>query len=161
MDDCYTALRSSQISPEELLLILNSIDPSIQLTMEYRKDQILFLDILIKRNKKVVWMDLYHKPIDTQRCLPFTSNHPNHCKRNIPFCLERRVCTIGEYNTKKLKNFENSKSNLSKYYYPDSVIKGRFRKVLSIPQKELQKPKKFVKFGQMAKFRDSLTRPHD
>ena len=38
LDDCYTVLRSSQISPEELLLTLNSINPSIQFTMEYSKD---------------------------------------------------------------------------------------------------------------------------
>ena len=36
--DCYTVLRSSQISSEELLLTLNSINPSIQFTMEYSKD---------------------------------------------------------------------------------------------------------------------------
>ena len=84
LDDCYTVSRSSQISLEELLLDLNSINPSIQFTMEYSKDQILFLDILIKRNENGIWMDLYCKPADTQRCLPFASSHPNHCKRNIP-----------------------------------------------------------------------------
>ena len=52
--------------------------------MEYSKDQILFLDILIKGNEKGIWMDLYRKPADTQRCLPFASSHLNHCKRNIP-----------------------------------------------------------------------------
>ena len=86
-DNCYTVLRSSHISPEELLLTLNSMNPSIQFIMEYSKDQIPFLDVLIKRNKNGIWMDLYHKPTDIQRCLPFTSSHPNHCKRNIPFCL--------------------------------------------------------------------------
>ena len=84
LDDCYTVLRSSQISPEELLLTLNTINPSIQFTIEYSKNQIPFLDIFIKRNKNSIWMDLYHKPTDTKRCLPFTSNQPNHCKRNIP-----------------------------------------------------------------------------
>ena len=81
LDDCYTVLRSSQISPEELLLTLNSINLSIQFIMEYTKDKTPFLDILIKRNESGIWIDLYHKPTDTQRCLPFTSSHPqNHCK---------------------------------------------------------------------------------
>ena len=40
------------------------------------------------------------------------------------------------------KNLENLKSNLSKYNYPDSLIKQGFQKALSIPQKDLQKPKK-------------------
>ena len=80
-------------------------------------------------------MDLYHKPTDTQRCLPFTSSHPNHCKWNIPFCLAQRICTIAENKAKKLKNLENLKSNLSKYNYPDSLIKRGFQKALSIPEK--------------------------
>ena len=141
LDDCYTVLRSSQISPEELLLNLNSINPSITFTMEYSQDQIPFLDILIKRNKNGTWMDLYHKPTDNQRRLPFTYSQPNHCKRNIPFCLARRICTIAENNTEKLKNLENLKSNLSKYHYPNSLIKQGFQKALSISQKYLRKPK--------------------
>ena len=69
-----------------------------------------------------------------------TSSHPNHCKQNIPFCLARRICTFAENNAEKLKNLENLKTNLSKYHYPDS-LKG-FQKALSIPQKDLPKPKK-------------------
>ena len=103
--------------------------------------KIPFLDTLIKRNKDSIWIALYLKPTDTQRCLLFTSSHPNYCKRNIPFCLARRVCTIGENNAEKLKNLENLKSNLSKYYSPDSLIKQGFRKALSIPSKDLRKLK--------------------
>ena len=106
--------------------------------MEYSKDQIPFLDILIKRNENIIWMDLYHKPTDTQLCLPFISSHPNHCKRSIPFCLARRICIIAENNAQKLNNLENLKSNLSKYHYPNSLIKQGFQKALSIPQKDLQ-----------------------
>ena len=108
--------------------------------MEYSKDQIPFVDILIKRNENGIWMDFYHKPTNTQRCLPFTSSHPNHCKRNIPFCLARRICTIAENNTEKLKNLENLKSNLSKYHYQISLIKQGFQKALSIPKKDLKNP---------------------
>ena len=142
MDDCYTALRSNQIGPEELLLTLNLINPAIQFTMEYSKDQIPFLEIILKRSENGIWMDLYHKPTDTQRCLLFTSSHPNHCKLNIPFCLAQRICTITENNAEKLKNLESLKSNLSKYKYPDSLIRQGFQKALSIPQKDLWKPKK-------------------
>ena len=94
--------------------------------MEYSKDQIPFLDILIKRNENGIWMDLYHKPTDTQRCLPFTSSHPNHCKRNIPFCLARRICTIAENNTEKLKNeFGKPKIKFIKIPLPKFTNKTR------------------------------------
>ena len=76
LDDCYIVLRNSQISPKELLLTLNSINPSIQYTMEYIQDQIPFLDILIKRNENGIWMDLYHKPADTHRPKGVCLLHP-------------------------------------------------------------------------------------
>ena len=41
-----------------------------------------------------------------------------------------------------MENLENLKSNLSKNNYPDSLIKQRVQKALSMPQKDLQKPKK-------------------
>ena len=68
-------------------------------TMEYSKDQITFLDVLIKRNENGIWMDFHHKPTDTKRCLPFTPSYPNHCKQNISFCLARGICTIAENNS--------------------------------------------------------------
>ena len=74
--------------------------------MEYSKDQLPFLDILIKGNENGIWKDLCHKPTDTQQCLPFTSSHPNYSKQNISFSLTRRICTIAENNAKKLKNLE-------------------------------------------------------
>ena len=57
LDDCYTVLRSSQISPEELLLTLNSVNPSIQFTMEYSKDQrtLLFWRYLFVVGREVSW----------------------------------------------------------------------------------------------------------
>ena len=82
LHDCYTVLRSSQISLEELLLTLNSINPSIQFTTEDFNDQIPFLGILIRRNENGIQMDLYHKATATQRCLPFKSSHQNVLKNN-------------------------------------------------------------------------------
>ena len=69
-------------------------------------------------------MNLYHKPADTQRHLPFTSSHPNNCKWNIPFYLAQRIYTITEINAKYLNNFENL-SNLSKYQIPCFTNKAR------------------------------------
>ena len=86
-------------------------------------------------------MNLYHKPTDTQRHLPFTSSHPNNCKWNIPFYLAQRIYTITEINAKYLNNFENL-SNLSKYQYLVSLKKQGFQKVLLVSQKDLRKLKK-------------------
>ena len=70
LDECYKVLRSNQISPEKLLLTLNSINPSIQFTMEHSKDQIPFLDILKKRTKTVFgWTFMINPPTPKGVCL--------------------------------------------------------------------------------------------
>ena len=115
LDDCKTLLEKNKVNPNDLLSILNSINPSIQFTIEYSKDAIPFLDILIKRSNDKIWMDIYYRPTDTHRILPFSSNHPKYCKKNIPFTLARRIWTIVENTEAKMKHLENLKMNLSKY----------------------------------------------
>ena len=88
--------------------------------MEYSKDAIPFLDISVKPNNYKIWIDIYYKPTDTHRCFPFSSNNPKHCKKNIPFTLVRRICTIVEKTEAKIKHLENLKMNLSKYQYPNN-----------------------------------------
>ena len=55
LNDCETLLEANKMSPNDLLSILNSINPSIQFTMEYSKDAIPFLDILITRNNDNIY----------------------------------------------------------------------------------------------------------
>ena len=86
-------------------------------------------------------MDIYYKPTDTHRCLPFSSNHPKHCKKNILFTLARRICTIVENTEAKMKHLENLKMNLSKYQYPKQLTEFGINKALSIPLQELRAPK--------------------
>ena len=49
-------------------------------------------------------------------CLPFSSSHPNHCKKNIPVTLARRICIIVENQQQKvIHQSELKKKNLKKY----------------------------------------------
>ena len=109
--------------------------------MENSKDAIPFLDILIKRNNDKISMDVHYKPTDTYRCVPFSSNHPKHCKKNIPFTLARRICTIVENTEAKMKHLEIIKMNLSKYQYPKQLTEFGINKALSIPLQELRTAK--------------------
>ena len=141
LDDCQIRVDESKVDPKELLNILNSINASIKFTMESSHDRIAFLDILIKRNKEKIWMDIYHKPTDTRRCLHFHSNHPSHCRRNIPFSLARRICTISENPNEKRNHLEDLAKNLRKYGYPQNIIRNGIIKATSLTQEELRTPK--------------------
>ena len=109
--------------------------------MEYSKDAIPFLDILIKCNNDKIWMDIYYKPTDTCSCLSFSSNYPKHFKKNIPFTLARRICTIVENTEANMKHLQNLKINLSKYQYLKQLTEFGIKKALSVPLQELRTPK--------------------
>ena len=85
---------------------------NIQFTMEKSQARLLFLDIMINKSGTKIWMDIYNKPTDSKRYVPFTSNHPRHCLTNIPFSLARRICTIVENENIKEKRFKELKKTL-------------------------------------------------
>ena len=90
--------------------------------MEYSKDVIPFLDILIQCNNDIIWMDIYYKSTDTHRCLSFSSNDPIHGKKNINFTLVCQINTVVENTEAKMKHLENLKINLGKFQYPKQLI---------------------------------------
>ena len=84
-------------------------------------------------------MDLYHKLTDTQRCLPYSTSHPKHCLKNLPFAMARQICTIVENNSQKQTSME-LKENIRTYDYPEKMLKLEYKKD-QIPQKEICLPK--------------------
>ena len=86
-------------------------------------------------------MDIYSKPTDICPRLPFSSSHPKHCNKNIPYNLARRICTIVENKQQKLRHLSELKQNLKKYDCPVNIITNGTKKALEIPQNELRKPR--------------------
>ena len=80
--------------------------------MDYSKKDLPFLDISINKDKERLWMDIYYKPTDSKRYVPFDSCHPDHCLKNIPFCLARRICMIVENKNKMNEKLEEVRSIL-------------------------------------------------
>ena len=52
--------------------MLNQINNDIQFTIEKIQTRLPFLDIIIKKRGAEIWMNIYHKPTDSQRYIPFT-----------------------------------------------------------------------------------------
>ena len=73
--DCEIVLNTKLIKPNDLLTILNQVNPNLQFTMERSSTNLPFLDIMINKTGTKIWMDIY-KPTDSKRYVPFASNHP-------------------------------------------------------------------------------------
>ena len=82
------------------------VKPAIQFTME-SDTQLPFIDVMIIKEGKKVFMDIYSKPTDSKRYVSFKWNHPKHCMKNIPFSLARRICMIAEKDSLKKIRWKN------------------------------------------------------
>ena len=94
IDDCFILWPKSFPSPDTLLPYLNNMNVNIKFTSCYSTVSLPFLDVLVKIESNAIITDLYRKPTDTMNFLHLYSCHPGHIKRNIPFNVSRRICTI-------------------------------------------------------------------
>ena len=105
--------------------------------METSNTQLPFLYIMITKEGKKFFIDIYSKSKDSKRYASFKSNHLNHCVKNIPFSLAHRICMITEKGCfKKIKSKE-LKALLLEQYYPELIIKAGINKASQISQNEL------------------------
>ena len=96
LDDCEILLTTDLIKLHDLLIILNSVNNDIQFSIELNDKKLPFLDILIRKSGKKMWMNIYSKPTDSKHYVCYLSNHPKPCLKKILFCLARCICMIVE-----------------------------------------------------------------
>ena len=77
---------------ERLLSHLNSVEPSIQFTLEREKNrQLLFLDLNMYRGEQGnLKTSVYRKPTHTDKYLAFYSHHPICHKKSVAKTLLRK-----------------------------------------------------------------------
>ena len=66
----------------------------ITFTMERDDVEISFLDTVVRIEDGHLETDIHYKPTDTKQYLDFSSCHPAHTKRSIPYNVARRICMI-------------------------------------------------------------------
>ena len=83
--------------------------------------------------------DIYAKPTDSHLYLPFSSSHPAHCKRTIPYGVALRVrrnCSTDEFCSKRCVEY---KGYLKSQGYNADLVDRQFDRALSIERSELLK----------------------
>ena len=84
LDDCYINWTFEEQRLKVFNELLNSLNTNVRFTVEYSKEQIAFLDVLIKKDKDRLTPDINYKITDMKQYLHYQSNHPRHIKRNSP-----------------------------------------------------------------------------
>lgn len=138
LDDCFIIWTESADLLEEFTTILNNLHPSIKFTRETNKEKIPFLDILVKVTNGTISTNIYYKETDTHQYLNFKSCHPTHTKRNIPFCLARKICTVVSNIVDRDEKLAELSQFLMKQRYPRTLIENALERAKSIPIAELR-----------------------
>jgi hypothetical protein len=119
-------------------IFLNDFHPSIKFTYEISNKEAHFLDVTVLKDKNgLIQTSLYTKPTDAHMELHYTSHHPIHQKKSIPYSQAvriRRICSSGE-------NFdictENLFKNLRMRGYPCKLIKHAISKARKMNRNNL------------------------
>ena len=96
IDDVFIIWEHGEEKLQEFLEYLNSIHPTIKFTHKYSQTSIEFLDVQVTKSGGRLKTDLYIKETDTHQYLHFTSCHPWHTKKGIPYSQAlriRRICS--------------------------------------------------------------------
>ena len=141
LDDCFIIWPVSKWSLNEFTNQLNDLHPSLRFTQEIGKDQIAFLDILVKLKDHIISTDIYYKPTDTHQYLHFKSCHPRHIKQSLPYSQARRLCTIIDDTDSRDRHLEEMKHFFLSRGYPQKLIDDGIEKAISIPISILRQSK--------------------
>ena len=78
---------------------VNMFHSTIKFTAEYSKEEVNFLDVIIKLIGGELKTDLFVKPTDTHQFLDPISSHFYHCKKRIPYSQAlglNKICSDNE-----------------------------------------------------------------
>jgi hypothetical protein len=137
LDDCFIFWVKYTNELQQFHTVLNNLHPDIKFTIQSNTVNLPFLDILIIKDNKTIYTDIYYKETDSKQYLNFSSCHSKHTKINIPFTLAKRICTIVSNEELKLKRLKELEISLIDRNYPKSVITKGFQKALSISRQDL------------------------
>ena len=123
IDDIFMIWEHGEEALMEFFNYLNQIFPSIKFEINYSKTEINFLDVLVTRVGDSLKTYLYTKETDTHQFLEYSSCHPFHVKKSIPYSQTlrlRRICS-DDFDFKK--RTEDLRQWLLARGYSDKIVK--------------------------------------
>ena len=140
IDDIFFIWTHGTEELERFLEMCNRFHHSIKFTTESSTTEIPFLDVLVCISDGVLHTDLYSKPTDSHQFLHWTSCHPKHTKRSLPYGLAFRLNQICSTSDKLQLRTTELTGFLKQRGYSSRLINTQINKALSIPRSEALKP---------------------
>lgn len=139
IDDCFFLWPYSEEELTTLFNYLNNCHPTIKFETTHSKKFVHFLDTTVYIDNNTIKTKLYKKPTDKKKYLHFTSIHPFHVKKSIPFSQALRYKRIIVDPTILSKEILNLKSAFLKRNYPSKLLDSQINKINNFNRTSLLK----------------------
>ena len=96
----------------------NTLHPTIKFTSNISPIHVPFLDIMVTLLDNFILTDLFSKPTDTFNYLHWSSCHPQHTRRSIPYSLAYRLVRICSSEAALTRRLNDLKHHLKKTRFP-------------------------------------------
>ena len=117
---------------------LNDCHTTIKFTLETSLEHVSFLDITIKKKTDgTILTDLYCKPTDSHNYLLFSSEHPRHLLKGIPYSQFLRVKRICSEPEDYVKNAYILAGHFIRRGYPIALVTTALEKAEKLKRSDL------------------------
>ena len=121
VDDSFSIIKKNAV--EIFHNTLNSLDPSIQFTLEHKHNgKLAFLDTVITRENGKLNINVYRKPTHTDKYLDYNSHHQHKHKTSTAKTLIRRALTLPSTEEGRNNELDYVKNALRTNNYPLRTI---------------------------------------
>lgn len=122
LDDIFILTDISDSHITSFISLIQSQHQAFKFSVEISKTTAHFLDVQIHNRHNYIMTDMYHKPTDSFQYVHFSSSHPRHIKRNIPYCLATRIKRIVNTKNARQIRYKELESRLKSLNYPQNLI---------------------------------------
>jgi hypothetical protein len=141
IDDIFFVWPHGENTLKPFMEYCNARDPAIQLTFEYSRESVSFLDVSVTTENGTLITDLYRKPTDTMQYLPFASCHPTEQKLPIAYSQALRIRRICSKKSDAIRHCVDLRNALIRLGYPRKACSRQIGKALRADRETLIRPK--------------------
>ena len=116
--------------------VCSAYHPSLKYTVEISESSLSFLELCLSISDARITMTIHYKPTDTHSYLDYSSSHPPHCKKGIPYgqiLRLRRICSDDDEYEAKSKEMASFFENRG---YRRSVVTNSQRRTQEISREK-------------------------
>ncbi|KAM8952235.1 LOW QUALITY PROTEIN: uncharacterized protein RCH25_043022 [Pelodytes ibericus] len=141
IDDVFVCWAGTEDEFTQFVIDINSINSHITFTSELNAQRVSFLDTIVIRTGNKLETDIYSKPTDKNNLLLYSSFHPEHSKRGLPYSQLVRTKRIVSNPALLETRLDEMTKKFSDRGYDHMLLQTQRSRLSNISRDQLMMPK--------------------